>query len=148
MGAVIEMTATSFAWGTTPPVEAVELIINALSEIPIDLETAVGKRVYLAYLAARSTRQLDPIVEAKIAQLCVQLDLEPPQQRAVEMSRAERRTHVREMVELLRQRVASYPPNSPARDQLEGTLARARATLGIRPSGQLVCLPSFDGDEA
>jgi hypothetical protein len=146
MGDVLDMTATSAAWGTTPPVEAVELIINALSEIPIDLETVVGKRVYLAYLAARSTRQLDPTVEAKIGQPSAQLDLAPPQQRAVEMSRAEMRAQLREGVEFLRQSVASYSPNSPARGALEGTLARSRATLGIRPSGQLVCLPSLDGE--
>jgi hypothetical protein len=148
MGDVLEMTATSAAWGTTPPVEAVELIINALSEVPVNLETAVGKRVYLAYLAAHSTRQLDPSGEARIAQLCVQLDLEPPQQRAVETGRAEMRAQLHESVEILHQRVASYPPNSPLRGQLEGTLARARAMLGIRPSGQLVSLPSFDGIEA
>lgn len=49
--------------------QAVELIADALRPVPLDVSTADGKRVLVAYLAARIAQGADGAIERRLADL-------------------------------------------------------------------------------
>lgn len=57
------------------PRDLFELIVAALSELPADLHTESGRRVRLAYLAARSGLGADGGIEGRIVSLREELGL-------------------------------------------------------------------------
>jgi hypothetical protein len=109
------------------PFELFEVIVRALSGVPMSLECEEGRRIYTAFLAASQGIERHPFKEARIEELSRELDLPRVEYRAAVgvMSAADAARAVAD-------RAATLPPGDPVRTRLEAELARA-AEVGITP---------------
>jgi hypothetical protein len=112
-----------------PPLqELLDVIVTALEPLRVDVDTQTGKRIWLAYLAARRGTRPDAALNAQIAELREQLGLttiEPVNSYVVKDRSPE------EAAARLAELIPKFPPGDPLRLHVEAMLRRYRACNGV-----------------